>query len=158
MDLRRVGGLSLFAAIGLLVLGVMVFVSPFVASAQVGLIAPGTGGVQVINADSYLAYPGTNVKFLTYACPSLPCTKDVQAKFDLPTATFPASIQIYFDVEGSGWQNQVFSLSAPQSIMQSPHNLDLGNVSFSKYGLYVISFVENDTASTAWEYFQVQQG
>src|SRR6266550_634641 len=120
-------------------------------------LAAGAGGVQIINADGYGPYPGTDVSLPTFVCATLPCAKDLQAKLDIPAATFPAYVQVFFVKLGGGWQNQVFSGGAPRSIMDSPHNLDLGSVDFSQYGIYVLAFADGGTQSTSWQYFQVQQ-
>ncbi len=76
---------------------------------------------------------------------------------DIPAPAFPASVQVYHDAVGGGWRDQVFSVEAPQSMTKAPHDLDLGAVKFSQYGVYVVAFVNADAQSTAWQYFQVQR-
>jgi hypothetical protein len=156
MKRTKVARLCLIAVVSALLLGPGLFIPVTGVNAAVAGLVPGGGGVQVINADGYSPYPGSNVSFPTYTCATLSCARDVQAKLDIPTATFPAYVQIFYVVIGICWQNQVFSAVAPRSMMIAPHNLDLGGATFSQYGVYVLAFTNTMKQSTSWQYFQVE--
>jgi hypothetical protein len=135
MKLEKISMLASITIASALLLGPGLFIPALSnANAAAAGLVPGAGGVQVINADGYGARPGATVSFPTYACASLPCTKDLQAKLDIPAATFPAYAQVFYVEIGSGWQNQVFSISVPQSIMDSPHNMTWAESSSANTG------------------------